>query len=261
MIGGSELIGSKLVSKLRQDGDDALAASPELGVDTITGVGLAEALRGVRVVVDVAKPPVRDDAAVLAFFQTSCHNLLAAEALAGVEHHVTLSVVGADRFPDSGYLRGKVAQEDAVKAGPVPYTIVRVAQLFEFVGRLADSATEGSQVRVPPTLAQPEAADDVAATLADVAVGAALNDTIELVGPDAFPLDELVRRVLSASHDPRQVTADVDARYFGAKLEDRPLTSGDDARIAPTHFDDWLRRHRGEPTSAFAASTPREPPR
>jgi uncharacterized protein YbjT (DUF2867 family) len=240
VIGGSGLIGSKLISKLREDGDDPLAASTDSGVDTITGAGLAEALMGAHVVVDVAKPPVREGAAMLEFLQTSSHNLLAAEAVAGIAHHVTLSVVGADRFPDSGYLRAKVAQEDAVKAGPVPYTIVRVAQLFEFVGRIADSATDGNQVRVPPALAQPEAADDVAATLADVAVGAALNDTIELAGPEAFPLDVLVRRVLSASDDPRHVTADVHARYFGAELDDRSLIPGDDARIAPTHFEDWL---------------------
>ena len=247
VIGGNGLIGSKLVSKLREYGDDPLAASPASGFDTISGEGLSEALKGAHVVVDVAKPPVREDVAMLDFLQTSSHNLLAAEAVAGVAHHVTLSVVGADRFPDSGYLRAKVAQEDVVKAGPVPYTIVRVAQLFEFVDRIADSATDGNQVRVPPALAQPEAADDVASTLADVAVGAALNDTIELAGPEVFPLDVLVRRVLSASADPRQVTADVHARYFGAELADRALTPGDDARIAPTHFADWLRQSAQSP--------------
>jgi uncharacterized protein YbjT (DUF2867 family) len=241
VIGGNGLIGSKLVGKLRDDGDDPLAASPDSGVDTISGAGLAEALKGGHVVVDVAKAPARDDAAALDFFRTSSRNLLAAEAVAGVAHHVTLSVVGADRFPDSGYLRAKIAQEDVVKAGPIPYTIVRVTQVFEFIGRIAGSAN-GNQVRVSPALAQPEAADDVASTLAEVAVGAALNDTIELAGPEVFPLDELVRRVLSASDDPRQVRADTHARYFGAELDDRSLTPGDDARIAPTHFADWLRQ-------------------
>jgi uncharacterized protein YbjT (DUF2867 family) len=240
VIGGSTLIGSKLVIKLREDGDDPLAASPESGVDTITGAGLAEALDGAQVVVDVAKPPALEDAAVLEFFQTSSCNLLAAEAAAGVRHHVTLSVVGADRLPDSGFLRAKVAQEDAVKAGPIPYTIVRATQLFEFIGRLADSTTDGNEVRVPPAVVHPEAVDDVVSTLADVAVGAALNDTIELSGPEAFPLDELVRRVLTACDDPRQVTADVHARYFGAELHDRSLAPGGDARIAATHFEDWL---------------------
>jgi len=257
VIGGSSLIGSKLVRKLRADGDDPLPASPDSGFDTIAGASLAEALKGAHVVVDVAKAPSREDAAVLDFFQTSSRKLLAAEAVAGVVHHVTLSVVGADRFPDSGYLRAKVAQEDVVKAGPIPYTIVRVAQLFEFVDRIADAVTEGNQVSVPPALPQPEAADDVASTLADVAVGAALNDTIELAGPEVFPLDELVRRVLSASDDPRQVMADVHARYFGAELDDRPLTPGDDARIAPTHFADWLRQSAKSPNPTERGSNER----
>jgi uncharacterized protein YbjT (DUF2867 family) len=240
VIGGTGLIGSKLVEKLRDDGHDPLAASPDTGVDTITGEGLAEALEGAQVVVDVANAPAWEDAAVLDFFQTSSINLLAAETAAGVGHHVTLSVVGADRLPESGYLRAKVAQEEAVKAGPVPYTIVRATQFFEFIGRIADSSTQGDTVRLPPALVQPEAADDVVSTLADVAVGAPLNDTVELAGPEAFRLDELARRVLKASDDPRQVTADVHARYFGAELDDRSLAPGDDARIAPTRFEDWF---------------------
>jgi uncharacterized protein YbjT (DUF2867 family) len=177
---------------------------------------------------------------VLDFFLRSSRNLLAAETAAGVGHHVTLSVVGADRLPESGYLRAKVAQEGVVKAGPVPYTIVRATQFFEFIGRIADSSTEGDIVRLSPALVQPEAADDVVSTLADVAVGAPLNDTVELAGPDALPLDELARRVLKANDDPRRVTADAHARYFGAELDDRSLTPGDDARIAPTRFEDWL---------------------
>jgi uncharacterized protein YbjT (DUF2867 family) len=188
----------------------------------------------------VANAPAWDDAAVLDFFQTSSRNVLAAEMAAGVGHHVTLSVVGTDRLPESGYFRAKVAQEDLVKAGPIPYTIVRATQFFEFIGRIADSNTDGDTVRLSPALVKPEAADDVASTLADVAVGAPLNDTVELAGPEAFRLDELARRVLEASGDPRQVTADVRARYFDAELDDRSLTPGDGARIASTRFEDWL---------------------
>jgi uncharacterized protein YbjT (DUF2867 family) len=240
VIGGTGLIGSKLVEKLRKDGHEPLAASPDTGVDALTGEGLSEALEGAQVVVDVANAPAWDDAAVLDFFQTSSRNLLAAETAAGVRHHVTLSVVGTDRLPESGYFRAKAAQEDLVKTGPVPYTIVRATQFFEFIGRIADSGTDGNTVRLSPALVQPEAADDVASTLADVAVGAPLNDTVELAGPEAFRLDELARRLLSANDDPRQVTTDVHARYFGVELDDRSLTPGDDARIAPTSFDDWL---------------------
>jgi uncharacterized protein YbjT (DUF2867 family) len=240
VIGGTGLIGSKLVEKLRADGRELLAASPDTGVNTLTGEGLAEALEGAEVVVDVANAPVWDDAAVLDFFQTSSRNLLAAETAAGVGHHVTLSVVGADRLTESGYMRAKLAQEDVVKAGQIPYTIVRATQFFEFIGRIVDSGTDGNNVRLSPARIQPEAADDVASTLADVAVGAPLNDTVELAGPEAFPLDELARRFLNATDDPRQVTADVHARYFGAEVDDRSLTPGDDARIAPTRLEDWL---------------------
>jgi uncharacterized protein YbjT (DUF2867 family) len=240
VIGGTGLIGSKLVEKLRKDGHDPLAAAPNTGVNTLTGEGLSEALKGAQVVVDVANAPAWGDAEVLDFFQTSSRNLLAAEAAAGVGHHVTLSVVGAERLTESGYMRAKVAQEDLVKAGPIPYTIVRATQFFEFIGRIADSGADGDTIRLSPALIQPESADDVASTLADVAVGAPLNDTVELAGPEAFRLDELAQRVLNASGDPRQVTADVHARYFGAELDDQSLTPGDDARIAPTHLEDWL---------------------
>jgi uncharacterized protein YbjT (DUF2867 family) len=242
VIGGTGLIGSKLVEKLRKDGHEPLAASPDTGVNALTGEGLAEALEGAKVVVDVANAPAWDDAAVLDFFQTSSRTLLAAETTAGVGHHVTLSVVGADRLAESGYFRAKVAQEELVKAGPVPYTIVRATQFFEFIGRIAESGSNGSTIRLSPALVQPEAADDVAATLGDVAVGAPLNDTVELAGPEKFPLDELARRLLKAKDDPRHVTADVHARYFGVELDDRSLTPGDDARIAPTRFEDWLSR-------------------
>jgi uncharacterized protein YbjT (DUF2867 family) len=247
VIGGTGLIGSKLVEQLRKDGHEPLAASPDTGVDALTGEGLAEALEGAQVVVDVANAPAWDDAAVLDFFQTSSRNLLAAETTAGVGHHITLSVVGIDRLPESGYFRAKVAQEQLVKAGPIPYTIVRATQFFEFIRRIADSSTEGNTVRLSPALVQPESADDVVSTLADVAVGAPLNDTVELAGPEAFRLDELARRVLEANDDRREVTADVHALYFGAELNDRSLTPGDDARIAPTRFEDWLSPSSNQP--------------
>ena len=240
VIGGSGLIGSKLVSKLSEAGHDALPAALDSGVDILTGDGLAEALEGAQVVVDVANAPAWDDEAVLNFFRTAARNLLAAEAAAGVGHHVTLSVVGADRLPDSGYLRAKVAQEKLVEAGPIPYSIVRATQFFEFIGRIADSSTDGDTVLLSPALVQPEAADDVAATLADVAVGAPLNGMVELGGPEAFPLDELARRVLSAKGDARRVVADPHVLYYGAELDDKSLVPGENARIAPTRFEDWL---------------------
>jgi uncharacterized protein YbjT (DUF2867 family) len=246
VIGGSGLIGSKLVEKFRQAGQDSLPASPDTGVDTLTGEGLQEALEGAQVVVDVSNAPAWDDAAVMDFFQTSSRNLLAAEAAAGVSHHVTLSVVGADRLTESGYLRAKIAQEEAVQAGSVPYTILRATQFFEFIGRIANSSTEGDTVHLPPVLIQPEAADDVAAALADIAVSAPVNGMVELAGPEAFRFDELAQRVLSAKNDPRRVTADVHARYFGAELDEHSLTPGDSPRIAPTRFEDWLSRSTTE---------------
>ncbi|MFL5937997.1 MAG: SDR family oxidoreductase [Gaiellaceae bacterium] len=242
VIGGTGLIGSKLVDKLREAGHEPLAASLDTGVNTLTGEGLAEALDGARVVVDVSNAPATDDDAVLDFFQRSSRNILAAEAAAGVTHHVVLSIVGADRLPDSGYFRAKIAQEEAVKADPVPYTIVRASQFFEFIGRLADSSMIGESVHLPPVLVQPEAADDVAAALADVAVNEPVNGTVELAGPEQFRLDALARRVLSAHNDPRRVTADARARYFGATLDDHSLTPASNARIAPTRFEDWLSR-------------------
>jgi uncharacterized protein YbjT (DUF2867 family) len=242
VIGGTGLIGSKLVEKLRAGGREPSAASPASGVDAYTGAGLAGALEGAQVVVDVSNAPSMYDTAVLDFFETSSHNLLAVEPTAGVGHHVLLSVVGADRFPESGYLHAKAAQEEVVKGGLVPYTIVRAAPFFEFIGAMPDSSTAGDAVRLPPTFVQPEAADDVASTLAEVAVGSPLNDTVELAGPQTFQLDALVRRVLEASGDSRRVITDVRARYFGAHLNGRSLTPGDDARIAPTKLEDWLRQ-------------------
>ena len=240
VIGGSGLIGSRLVEKLRAAGHEPLAASPDSGVDTLTGEGLAEALEAAEVVVDVSNAPDWSDPAVLEFFQTSTRIILAAELAADVSHHVALSVVGTDRLEDSGYFRAKLAQEEAIKAATIPYTIVRATQFFEFIGRIADSNTDGETVRVPPVMVQPEAADDVAAALAVAAVGAPVNGTVELAGPELFRLDELASRVLSANGDARQVTADRSARYFGATLDDRSLVPGDDARIAPTRFEDWL---------------------
>jgi uncharacterized protein YbjT (DUF2867 family) len=244
VIGGSGLIGSKLVEKLRQGGHHPLAASPDSGVDTLTGEGLAEALDGSQVVVDVSNAPNWDDEAVMDFFLTSSRNILAAETAARVGHHVALSVVGADRLRDSGYMRAKVAQEEAIKAATIPYTIVRATQFFEFIGRIADSNSDGETVRVPPVLIQPEAADDVAAALAVVAVGAPVNGIVELAGPERFRLDELAGRVLSANGDTRRLTADRNAPYFGATLDDSSLIPGDDAQMAPTRFENWLSQSR-----------------
>ena len=244
VIGGSGLIGTKLVNKLRERGHEVVAASPTSGVNTITGEGLAEALAGAQVVVDVANSPSFEDTAVLAFFETSGRNLLAAEAAAGVGHHVALSVVGTDRLLQSGYFRAKMAQEDLIKASKVPYTILRSTQFFDFMGGIAQSATDGQTVRLSPALMQPVVSDDVAAALADVTLGAPVNGTIELAGPEQFRLDELVRRFLSANQDARQVVADVHARYFGAELNDQSLIPGDNPRIAPTRFEDWLSRSR-----------------
>jgi uncharacterized protein YbjT (DUF2867 family) len=240
VIGGSGLIGSKLVEKLRQAGYDPLAASPDTGVDTLSGEGLQEALEGAQVVVDVSNAPAWDDAAVMDFFQTSSRNLLAAEAAAGVKHHIVLSVVGADRLPESGYMRAKIAQEEMVKAGSVPYTILRATQFFEFISRIADSSMIGDTIHVPPVFIQPEAADDVAAALAELAANEPVNGIVELAGFEEFRLDELVQRVLSAKNDSRRVTADTHARYFGAELNYFSLTPGGNARIAPTRFEDWL---------------------
>ena len=242
VIGGSGLIGSKLVNKLRQLGHEVVAASPSSGVNSITGEGLSEALAGAQAVVDVTNSPSWEDKAILEFFETSTRNLLAAEVAAGVSHHVALSVVGTDRLLQSGFFRAKMAQEDLIKASKVPYTIVRATQFFEFVNGIAQSATDGQTVRLSPALVQPIVSDDVADALAEVTLGAPVNGTIEIAGPERLRLDELVRRFLSAKQDARQVVADVHARYFGLELNDQSLTPGDNPRIGPTRFEDWLSR-------------------
>jgi uncharacterized protein YbjT (DUF2867 family) len=240
VIGGTGLIGKKLVKNLSERGHDVLAASPNTGVNTITREGLPKALDGAEVVVDVANAPVWEDKAVLEFFETSGRNLLAAEAAAGVRHHVALSIVGSERLPDNGYFRAKVAQESLIKASGIPYTILRATQFFEFVGGIAQSATVGEEIRLSPALIQPIASEDVAAALADVAVAQPVNGTVEVAGPEAMPLDELVRRFLRGAQDPRKVVPDVHARYFGGFLSDRSLTPGENPRIGAIRFEDWL---------------------
>jgi uncharacterized protein YbjT (DUF2867 family) len=240
VIGGSGLIGTKVVKNLRQHGHEVVAASPSTGVNTITGEGLAEALTGGQVVVDVANAPSWEDQAVLEFFEKSGRNLLAAEAAAGVGHHVALSVVGTERLLASGYFRAKLAQENLIKASSIPYTIVRATQFFEFVGGIAQAATQGETVRLPAALMQPIVSDDVADVMADVAVTEPLNGTVELAGPEPIRQDELVRKFLSATGDPRTVTTDPSALYYGIALTDQSLTPGDNPRIGPTRFEDWL---------------------
>lgn len=242
VIGGTGLIGTKLVNSLRKIGHEVVAASPRSGVNTITGEGLATALAGAQVVVDVANSPSWEDKAVLDFFETSGRNLLAAEAAAGVGHHIALSVVGTERLLASGYFRAKMAQETLIQASPVPYTIVRATQFFEFVDGIVQSATDGQTVRVSPALVQPIVSDDVAAALVQVVIGTPLNGMVELAGPEPIRLDELVRQFLSAQGDTRKVTTDVHALYFGIELNDQSLTPGNNPRIGPTRFEDWLSR-------------------
>jgi uncharacterized protein YbjT (DUF2867 family) len=243
VIGGSGLIGKKVVTNLRQHGHEVVAASPSSGVNTVTGEGLAQALAGAQVVVDVANAPSWEDKAVLEFFETSGRNLLAAEAAGGVGHHVALSVVGTDRLLASGYFRAKMAQENLIKASSIPYTIVRATQFFEFVGAIAQSATEGQTVRVPPALMQPIAADDVAAAMAEAALAKPLNGTVELAGPEPVRQDELVRQFLSKAGDARTVIADPKALYYGLAMNDQSLTPGDNPRLGSTRFADWLSRN------------------
>jgi uncharacterized protein YbjT (DUF2867 family) len=241
VIGGTGLIGSKVVTKLRESGSEAVAASPDSGVNTITGDGLAGVLTGASVVVDVSNSPSFEDAAVLAFFDRSTRNLLAAESVAGVRHHVALSVVGTERLAESGYFRAKIAQEKLIKASSIPYSIVHATQFFEFLRSIAAAATDGDTVRLAPMLIQPAAAEDVATAVARVAVGAPVNGIIEVAGPEEFRLDELVRRYLAAIDDPRSVIADPRARYFGAELGERTLVP-DNATIGEIRFEDWLSR-------------------
>jgi uncharacterized protein YbjT (DUF2867 family) len=242
VIGGTGLIGSKLVKQLGDQGHEAIAASPDTGVNTLTGQGLEDALAGAEVVVDVSNAPAWEDAAVMDFFKTATGNLLAAEAAAGVAHHVALSVVGTERLTESGYFRAKLAQEELIAESSMPYSIVRATQFFEFVERIADDATDGDSVRLPPALIQPMAADDVASGVGRVAVGAPVNRMVEIAGPEPFHLDELVRNVLRARTDPRHVITDPQARYFGISPAERTLLPGADARLAETRFSDWFER-------------------
>ena len=241
VIGGTGLIGTKVVKNLRDKGHEAVAASPSKGINSVTGEGLAQALAGAQVVVDVANAPSWEDKAVLEFFETSGRNLLAAEAAAGVGHHVALSVVGTDRLLASGYFRAKMAQENLIKASLIPYTIVRATQFFEFVGAIAQAATEGQTVRLPPILMQPIVSDDVAAVMADVALAEPSNGTFDLAGPEPIRQNDLVRQFLSATGDARTVITDSKALYYGVAVNDQSLTPGDNPRLGPTRFADWLK--------------------
>lgn len=240
VIGGTGLIGSKVVERLNQQGCEAVAAAPNTGVNTLTGEGLAEILEGASVVVDVSNSPSFDDDAVMKFFTESTSNLLKYEAAAGVKHHVALSIVGVDGLPESGYMRAKVAQENLIKESPIPYSIVHATQFFEFIKRIADEATDGDTVRLPPVLFQPMAADDVAAAVEKTAAGEPLNSTVEIAGPETFRFDEAIRIGLKAKNDSRTIVADPQARYFGTVLSERSLVPGDGAQLAETRLEDWL---------------------
>jgi uncharacterized protein YbjT (DUF2867 family) len=240
VIGGTGLIGSRLVAKLRDRGHDAKPASPATGVNTLTSEGLADALSGAAVVVDVSNSPHFEESAVMNFFTTSTRNLLAAESAEGVRHHVALSVVGTERLADGPYFRAKIAQEDLIKAGPIPYSIVRATQFFEFVKSIADAATSGNTVRLSSALIQPIAADDVATAVGRTADGAPLNGVVEIAGPEQFPLFELIRLGLAAKGDKRDVISDPEVRYFGVRLQERSLLPSEGATIFPTRFEDWI---------------------
>lgn len=240
VIGGTGLIGSKLVRKLREHGQEVVAASPASGVNSITGEGLEDALKGASVAVDVTNSPSWEDAAVLKFFETSTRNLLAYEGAAGVRHHVALSVVGTERLLESGFFRAKIAQENLIKSSSIPYSIVRATQFFEFVEKVADMSTEGNKVRLPPMLFQPMAAEDVASALRGIAMGSPINETVEIGGPERLRLDEIVRRDLAARKDPREVITDPHARYYGIAVSERTLIPNDDARLGETRFETWL---------------------
>ncbi|MGH7398002.1 MAG: SDR family oxidoreductase [Candidatus Rokuibacteriota bacterium] len=246
VIGGTGLIGSKTVAILRQAGHEVVAASPNTGVNTITGEGLKEAMAGTQVVIDLANSPSFEDKVVLAFFETSGRNLLAAESAAGVRHHAALSIVGTDRTPDNGYFRAKVAQEKLIEASGIPYTIIRSTQFMEFLGSIAASGTDGGMVRISPGLFQPIAADDVAAIIADVAVAAPRHGIVEIAGPDRAPFSDIVARYLKALGDPRAVMSDPEARYFGGRVEERSLVPLGEARLGRIGLDEWLRRSRAK---------------
>jgi uncharacterized protein YbjT (DUF2867 family) len=240
IIGGTGLIGAKLASKLHRTGHDVIPAAPRAGVNTITREGLDKALAGAEIVVDVANSPSFEDDAALKFFETSSRHLLAAEDAAGVRHHVALSVVGTDRLAECGYFRAKLAQENLIRASKIPYTILRATQFFEFAGAIANSSADGQVIRLSPALFQPVASDDVAAALADIALESPINGVVELAGPERFSVDEFGRRYLTATNDRRKVVADIHARYFGAELNDRSLTPGNNARLGSVRFEEWL---------------------
>jgi uncharacterized protein YbjT (DUF2867 family) len=244
VIGGTGLIGSKTVAILRQGGHEVVAASPKSGINTITGEGLDEALAGAQVVVDLANSPSFEDKAVLEFFETSGRNLLAAEAAAGVQHHVALSIVGTDRTPDNGYFRAKVAQEKLIEASGIPYTIIRATQFMEFLGGIAASSADGNVVRLSTGLFQPIAAEDVAPVVADVALTPPRNGIVEIAGPERAPFDEIVARYLKAVGDPREVVRDPEARYWGGRVEERSLVPLGEARLGRIGLDEWLRRSK-----------------
>jgi uncharacterized protein YbjT (DUF2867 family) len=246
VIGGTGLIGSKTVAILRKNGHEVVAASPQSGVNTITGEGLKQAMAGTQVVIDLANSPSFEDKAVLEFFQTSGRNLLAAEAAAGVRHHVALSIVGTDRTPDNGYFRAKVAQEKLIEASGIPYTIIRSTQFMEFLRGIADSAADGNKVRISPGLFQPIASDDVAAIVADVALAAPRSGIVEIAGPERAPFNEIVARYLKAVGDPREVMRDPEARYFGGRVEERSLVPLGEARLGRIGFDEWFRRSQAK---------------
>jgi uncharacterized protein YbjT (DUF2867 family) len=250
VIGGTGLIGSRLVNQLREHKHEAVAAAPNTGVNTLTGEGLAEALKGASVVVDVSNSPSWEDAAVLKFFETSTRNLLTSEAATGVGHHVALSVVGTDRLSESGYFRAKIAQEKLIKESSIPYSIVHATQFFEFLKGLADISTDGNKVRLAPVLFQPMAADDVASAIARIAVGPPVNGVVEIAGPEQFRLDDLVRRRLAAVKDPREVIADPKALYSGAKVSEKTLVPGNNARLGQTRFETWLTQSAAQILSA-----------
>jgi uncharacterized protein YbjT (DUF2867 family) len=258
VIGGTGLIGSRLVNQLREQGHEALAAAPNTGVNTITGEGLAEALKGASVVIDVSNAPSWEDTEVMKFFETSSRNLIAQEVPAGVRHHVALSVVGTERMLESGYFRAKLAQENLIKASSIPYSIVHATQFYEFVKGIADFSTDGNQVRLPPVLIQPMAADDVARAVARVAVAAPINGVVEIGGPEQFRLDELVRRGLAEWKDSRQVIADPQARYYGIAVSEKTLVPGDDARLGDTTFENWLRKSAAQTPSVHPQSAEKE---
>jgi uncharacterized protein YbjT (DUF2867 family) len=265
VIGGTGLIGSKLVNKLREHGHEAVAASPNSGVNAVTGEGLAEVLKGASVVVDVTNSPLWEDAAVMKFFETSTRNLLTHEATARVGHHVALSVVGTDQLSESGYFRAKIAQEKLIRESSIPYSIVRATQFFEFLKGLADISVDGEKVRLPHVFFQPMAADDVASAMEKIAVGPPANGIVEIGGPEEFRVDELVRRRLASLKDPREVIADPNARYSGAKLGEKTLVPGKNARLGETRFETWLTQPaaqipsaRPQATGAAVATTEKE---